>query len=158
MFQFPECHSRFAPNFATISGESFWESSKKADNLLRRNLLSLSGSDFAPPTQLVLYGIPLIYALLQSLAVYVLLEYFLNKGYYANFLLAESCCLGTIVGLGQFSQAISSVIDTVYICYAMEKDIGEISKPDICHAYMLLPQNEAVLAGSSAPEDKVNAP
>jgi len=66
--------------------------------------------------------------------------------------------MATILGLGPFSQAISSVIDTVYICYAMEKDTGEISKPEICHAYMLLSQNEAVLAGSSAPEDNLNGP
>jgi len=100
------------------------------------------------------------YSLLQSLAVYGVLEYFLNRDYSLNQWIAINCFTATFMGLTQVTLGISSAIDTVYICYAMEKDTGVISKPEICHAYMLLAENEAaaVLAGALAPEDKRSAP
>jgi len=156
MFQFPEGYSLFAPHFAIISGRSFWESSKMAVSLLRRNSLNTTGKNFSIPTQRVLMGMTFTYSLFQSLAVYGVLEYFLNSEPW-NIFIAANCFTAALLGLIQVSLSVSSVIETVYICYAMEKDTGVISKPEICHAYMLL-ENEAALAGAVAPEDKLSAP
>jgi hypothetical protein len=98
------------------------------------------------------------------LQVYEVLEYFSNKEFLMEFLMnimiALLCFLVTIIGLCQFCRAIFSVVGTLYICYAMEKDVGEISKPEVCHAITLLPpwnslpENGAKLAGSLAPEEQ----
>lgn len=89
--------------------------------------------------------------------VYGVLEYFTSgiMNFAIAMFLAMFCFSATTIGLGQFHQAVASMIDTLYICYAMEKDIqGEISKPEVCHAYMLLPpslsKNGALLAGNEA--------
>lgn len=99
-----------------------------------------------------------IYSILQSLAIYGVLECFLNTGALFNLLIAVNCFTATLVGMSQVTLSVSAVIDAVYVCYAMEKDTGVISKPEICHAFMLLSsENEAVLAGAVAPEDKLSA-
>jgi hypothetical protein len=70
MSQFPECNPRFAPYFAAISGESFWESSKKSNNLLRRNSPSINRTNSSNSLMyLSPMGMILTYATLQSLVV-----------------------------------------------------------------------------------------
>lgn len=159
LFQFPECNSRFAPDFAILSGKGFWESTKKVNSLLRRNSLSTTGIEFAVPIQRGVNGMALVCALLQSLAIYGALEIVLPTGDAFNVLSAALCFLATLLGLMQIFTVIYSVIDAVYVCYAMEKDTGDISKPEICHPYMLLQKNQAVLEARLASEEKLtNAP
>ena len=38
-----------------------------------------------------------------------------------------------------FIQVLRTVVDTVYICYAMDKDTGVVSKPEVHDVYVLLP-------------------
>jgi len=92
------------------------------------------------------------------LQVYAVLECFLNTEALFNVLIAVNCFTATLVGLTEVTLSVSAVIDTVYVCYALEKDTGVISKPEICHGFMLLSENEAVLASAVAPEDKLSAP
>jgi len=68
------------------------------------------------------------------------LEYFSNALILTKIVIAIFCfpiimiCLGSV-----FFLAVSSVFSTAYFCYAMEKDVGEISKPEICHALLAIP-------------------
>lgn len=38
-----------------------------------------------------------------------------------------------------FMQVLRTVVDTVYICYVMDKDTGVVSKPEVHDVYVLLP-------------------
>lgn len=44
-----------------------------------------------------------------------------------------------IVVLGYFVHVLDNVIDTVYICYAVDRDRGEVYKPEVHEVYVHLP-------------------
>lgn len=84
------------------------------------------------------------------LQVYGMLEYFSDAYFLTKLLITSLCFAVTMIGLGPgFSEAISSVITTMSVCYAIERDDGEISKPEVCHVFMItapsLPENGAEL-------------
>jgi len=54
-------------------------------------------------------------------------------------LTANACFLVALLGLGLLYQFMAAVIDTVYICYSMDKDVGVVSKVEVHDVYMLLP-------------------
>ncbi|GAB2240436.1 hypothetical protein Droror1_Dr00020954 [Drosera rotundifolia] len=44
-----------------------------------------------------------------------------------------------LVVLGFFAHLLDNVIDTVYVCYAIDRDRGDVSKPDVHEVYVHLP-------------------
>jgi hypothetical protein len=43
-----------------------------------------------------------------------------------------------IIVLGSFVHVLDNVIETVYICYAVDRDRGEVYKPEVHEVYALL--------------------
>lgn len=44
-----------------------------------------------------------------------------------------------IVVLGYFVHVLDNVIDTIYVCYAIDRDKGEVCKQVVHEVYVLLP-------------------
>lgn len=44
-----------------------------------------------------------------------------------------------MVVLGYFVHVLDNVIDTVYVCYAIDRDRGEVGKQEVHEVYVLLP-------------------
>ena len=46
-----------------------------------------------------------------------------------------------IIVLGSFVNVLDNVIETVYICYAIDSDRGEVYRPEVHEVYALLPSS-----------------
>jgi hypothetical protein len=65
--------------------------------------------------------------------------YFTATDPWYSLVMANVCFVISLLGLAQIYGPLSTVIDTVYICYAMDKDVGAVSKREVHDVYMLLP-------------------
>lgn len=153
LFQLFEFFTRFTTNFAAITGDAFCTAAQATSELLRRNWLSTLIVEVL--IQYLLTGMALTVAILQFFVVFGAMHYFAVTEPFWSLMTANVCSLIVLLGLGQFHQAMSAAVDTVYICYAMEKDVGVVSKPEVHHVYMLLPPvsssgEETVLAVRSS--------
>lgn len=133
-FQVFEIFTRFTTNFAAISGDGFCTAARAASELLRRNWLSTLIVEVL--VQYVFTGVVLTFAMLHFFVVWGLMQYFGSR---EALMTANVSFLVALLGLGQLYQAMAAVIDTVYICYAMDKDVGVVSKVEVHDVYMLLP-------------------
>ena len=82
------------------------------------------------------HGFDVIETLLQAFGV---MYYFTTADMLSTVMTAQLCFLFSTLGLAQIYSPLSMVIDTVYICYAMDKDVGAVSKGEVHEIYMLLP-------------------
>ncbi|CAM6082743.1 unnamed protein product [Calypogeia fissa] len=132
--------TKFTTNFAAITGESFCGSAHMTYDLLRRNLLSTVVVESV--TARLLGQAVVVIAAVYGLLVWGGVTLFVQDG---------SRLWGGLWGFGVFActilmiflvycmQVLLSVVDTVYICFAMDKDHNEVSKPEVHDVYVLLP-------------------
>lgn len=78
--------------------------------------------------------------------VCVLLKVAVHLGDDAYFVAVMAWILLIIV-LGFFVHILDNVIDTVYVCYAIDRDRGEVYKQDIHEVYVNLPISRSHRAG-----------
>lgn len=137
LFYLFEFFTRFSTNFAAITGDGFCSAAHATSELLRRNWLSTLIVEVL--VQYLLTGMALSLALLHFGVVFASMYYFTAMEPFWSLMTANVCFLIALLGLGLLYQAMAAVIDTVYICYAMDKDGSVVSKAEVHNVYMLLP-------------------
>ncbi|KAJ7534453.1 hypothetical protein O6H91_13G095500 [Diphasiastrum complanatum] len=128
--------TKFTLNFASITGEGYCASAVMTYNLLRRNLLSPVVVEII--SSRLLSAIVFVVSAVYAVVVFALLHAFANIGTqsYTVSLIAWVLVLFVLVLL---IGVLNAVIDTVYICYSMDKDQGTVSKSQVHDVYVLLP-------------------
>ncbi|KAG0602861.1 hypothetical protein M758_10G047100 [Ceratodon purpureus] len=132
-----EFFTRFTSNFAAITGESFYTSAVMTYNLLKRNLLSTVLVEVISDRLLIMvtFVLSVVYALLVYGVLSLLTDLARDEKLVA-FILSWLIVFFVLV---LFVRVLSNVVDTVYICYAMDKDQGVSSKPEVHDVLVLLP-------------------
>lgn len=128
--------NKFTINFAAITGESYCVSARMSYGILKRNLLSPIFVD-AISTHL-LAGIVFALSTVYAVMLYAILRtatHLDGAVYYITVLV----WIVLFILLFLFSRVLDKVIDTIYICYAIDKESGAVSKPEVHDVYLLLP-------------------
>ncbi|XP_020592016.1 choline transporter-like protein 2 [Phalaenopsis equestris] len=128
--------NKFTINFAAITGESYCSAAKMAYELLRRNLLSAAFVETVSTR--ILIGLIFVISTLYAIAACAILKATDDLGTETYFVAALAWLLLMIV-LGYFVHVLENVIDTVYICYAIDRDKSEVSRQQIHEVFVLLP-------------------
>ncbi|KAH6768629.1 Plasma-membrane choline transporter family protein [Perilla frutescens var. frutescens] len=136
--------NKFTINFAAITGEAYCSAARMTYELLKRNLLSAVFVETVSTR--ILSGIILVLSAIYAILVCVLLKAVVHLGDDAYFVAVMAWIL-LIAVLGFFVHILDNVIDTVYVCYAIDRDRGEVYKQDIHEVYVHLPISRSHRAG-----------
>ncbi|KAG2397990.1 uncharacterized protein HKW66_Vig0137740 [Vigna angularis] len=128
--------NKFTVNFAAITGEAYCSSARMTYELLRRNLLSAVFVETI--SSRILAGIVFVFSATYTIVACVILKAGTNLGTDSYFVAAMAWVL-LIVVLGYLVHVLDNVIDTIYICYAIDRDRGEVCKQDVHEVYVHLP-------------------
>ncbi|KAL0920469.1 hypothetical protein M5K25_009608 [Dendrobium thyrsiflorum] len=128
--------NKFTINFAAITGENYCSAAKMTYELLRRNLLSAAFVETVSTR--ILVGLIFVISTLYAIAVFAILKAINDLGTETYYIAVLAWVLLMIV-LGYFIHVLENVIDTIYICYAIDRDKAEVSKQDIHEVFVLLP-------------------
>ncbi|RAL39749.1 hypothetical protein DM860_003282 [Cuscuta australis] len=133
--------NKFTINFAAITGESYCTSAKMTYELLERNLLSAVVVEIISTR--ILAGIVVVLSAIYAILVCAVLIAGFHLGVDAYFVSAMAWVL-LIVVLAFFVHVLDNVIDTVYVCYAVDRDRGDMSKQEVHDVYVHLPISRSV--------------
>ncbi|KAK4759809.1 hypothetical protein SAY87_022940 [Trapa incisa] len=128
--------NKFAINFAAITGEAYCTSARMTYQLLKRNLLSAVFVEVVSTR--LLGGIVFVISAVYAVATWGILKGATDLGVYSYFLALLAWGVLMLV-LGFFIHVLDNVIDTIYICYAIDRDGGEVCKQDVHEVYVQLP-------------------
>ncbi|GKV20957.1 hypothetical protein SLEP1_g30997 [Rubroshorea leprosula] len=128
--------NKFTINFAAITGEVYCTSARMTYELLRRNLLSAVFVETVSTR--LLGGIVFVLSAIYAIVVWAIVKGVNSLGV-DSYLVAVFAWLLLIVVLTFFIHVLDNVIDTVYICYAIDRDRGEVYKQDVHEVYVHLP-------------------
>ncbi|XP_020875587.1 uncharacterized protein LOC9306535 [Arabidopsis lyrata subsp. lyrata] len=105
--------NKFTIEFAAITGEAYCTSAKMTYELLRRNLLS---AEFVETVSTrILTGIVFVLSAAYAVATWGVLRGVSNLGIDSY-----------VVAILAWLLLIEDVIDTIYVCYAIDRDKGDI--------------------------------
>ncbi|KAK4761204.1 hypothetical protein SAY87_006097 [Trapa incisa] len=127
---------KFTVNLAAITGEAYCTSARMSYELLKRNLLSAVFVEIVSTR--LLGGIVFIFSAVYAIATWGILKGATDLGVDSYFLALLAWAVLMLV-LGFFIHVLDNVIDTVYICYAIDRDRGEVCKQDVHEVYVQLP-------------------
>ncbi|MED6173044.1 hypothetical protein PIB30_055599 [Stylosanthes scabra] len=128
--------NKFTINFAAITGEAYCTSARMTYELLRRNLLSAVFVETI--SSRILAGIIFVLSAIYTIVVCVILKTTTSLGS-DSYLVAALAWLLLIIVLGFFVHVLDIVIDSIYVCYAIDRDSGEVCKQDVHGVYVHLP-------------------
>ncbi|KAF5752018.1 CTL-like protein [Tripterygium wilfordii] len=128
--------NKFTINFAAITGEAYCRSARMTYELLKRNLLSAVIVEIVSTR--LLAGITYVLSAVYAVAAWAILKGVSNLGVDTYFVAVLAWVL-LIAVLSFFVHVLDNVIDTVYVCYAIDKDSGEVYKQDVHEVYVHLP-------------------
>ncbi|XP_022763069.1 CTL-like protein DDB_G0288717 [Durio zibethinus] len=128
--------NKFTINFAAITGEAYCTSARMTYELLRRNLLSAVFVETVSTR--LLAGIIFVFSSVYAIVAFAILQGVSDLGVKA-YIVAVLAWVLLIVVLGFFVHVLDNVIDTVYICYAIDRDRGEVYKQEVHEVYVHLP-------------------
>uniref|UniRef100_A0A7N0U5S5 Choline transporter-like protein n=1 Tax=Kalanchoe fedtschenkoi TaxID=63787 RepID=A0A7N0U5S5_KALFE len=128
--------NKFTINFAAITGEAYCTSARMSYELLKRNLLSAVFVETVSTR--LLAGIIFVLSAIYTIAVCAILNAATDLEADSYFVAALAWVLLLLI-LGYFVHVLDNVIDTVYICYAIDRDRGEVCKQDVHEVYVHLP-------------------
>lgn len=128
--------NKFTINFVAITGESYCSAAQMTYELLRRNLLSAVFVETVSTR--ILSGIIFVLSAVYAIAVFAVLKGVSNLGVDAYFVVVLAWLL-LIVVLGFFVHVLDNVIDTIYVCFAIDRDKGEVCKQEVHEVYVTLP-------------------
>ncbi|OIT32342.1 PREDICTED: CTL-like protein DDB_G0288717 [Nicotiana attenuata] len=128
--------NKFTINFAAITGEAYCTSARMTYELLKRNLLSPVFVETVSTR--ILAGIIFVLSTIYAILVFVVVRAASHLGVEA-YLVAALAWLLLMVVLGFFVHVLDNVIDTVYVCYAIDRDRGEVCKQEVHDVYVHLP-------------------
>ncbi|KAB5561446.1 hypothetical protein DKX38_006403 [Salix brachista] len=123
--------NKFTINFAAITGEAYCTSARMTYELLKRNLLSAVFVETVSTR--LLAGIAFILSSIYAIVVCAILKGASNIGVY-SYAVAVLAWVLLIIVLGSFVNVLDNVIETVYICYAIDSDRGEVYRPEVHEA------------------------
>ncbi|KAI8533171.1 hypothetical protein RHMOL_Rhmol11G0276200 [Rhododendron molle] len=130
--------NKFTINFAAITGESYCTSARMAYELLKRNLLSAVFVETISTR--LLAGIAFVFSAIYAVVVCAILNSVNDLGADSYFVAAMAWVLLLVV-LSYLVHVLDNVIDTVYVCYAIDRDRGEVGKQEVHEVYVHLPIN-----------------
>ncbi|KAL2329070.1 hypothetical protein Fmac_022497 [Flemingia macrophylla] len=133
--------NKFTINFAAITGEAYCSSAKMTYELLRRNLLSAVFVETI--SSRLLAGIVFVLSAIYTIVVCAVLKAGINLGADSYFVAAMAWVLLLVV-LGYLVHVLDNVIDTIYVCYAIDRDRGEVCKQDVHEVYVHLPRSRSL--------------
>ncbi|KAH7429429.1 hypothetical protein KP509_09G047300 [Ceratopteris richardii] len=128
--------NKFTINFAAISGESYCNSARLAYELLKRNLLSPVLVEVISTR--LLAGMVFVLSVVYAIVVCAILRAGMNLGPVAYYVTVVAWFLLFVIFL-LFCQVLDNAIDTIYICYAIDKDSGAVSNFEVHDVYLNLP-------------------
>lgn len=128
--------NKFTINFAAITGEAYCTSARMTYELLRRNLLSAVFVETISTR--LLAGVIFVFSAVYAIVVWAILKGVSDLGVNAYIVAVLAWALLLVV-LGFFVHVLDNVIDTVYVCYAMDRDRGEVYKQEVHEVYVHLP-------------------
>ncbi|KAK2665561.1 hypothetical protein Ddye_004135 [Dipteronia dyeriana] len=128
--------NKFTINFAAITGEGYCSSARMTYELLKRNLLSAVFVETVSTR--LLAGIIFVVSAFYTIAACAILQGVTKLGVDSYFIAALAWVL-LIVILSFFVHVLDGVIDTVYICFAIDRDRGEVYKTHVHEVYVHLP-------------------
>uniref|UniRef100_A0A803PWK9 Choline transporter-like protein n=1 Tax=Cannabis sativa TaxID=3483 RepID=A0A803PWK9_CANSA len=128
--------NKFTINFAAITGEAYCSSARMTYELLRRNLLSAVFVETISSRLLV--GIVFVLSAIYAIVTWAILKGVSDLGN-DSYIVAALAWLLLILVLGYFVHVLDNVIETVYICYAIDRDRGEVCKQEVHEVYVHLP-------------------
>mmetsp|Transcript_40215 Transcript_40215/g.119884 ORF Transcript_40215/g.119884 Transcript_40215/m.119884 type:complete len:331 (+) Transcript_40215:135-1127(+) len=140
LFTLVEMVTKFATVRIAITGEAFWPATRGVASLLQRTFLDTFGVWWFPPMILqmcafVLSGAWAAGVFFAARATWSSLE---NGAVYAGLVAAVGFFLSWLV-LSFFVCLLLDIVDAVYLCFAMDRDAGEVSRADVHAIYMQLP-------------------
>ncbi|XP_017970933.1 PREDICTED: CTL-like protein DDB_G0288717 [Theobroma cacao] len=128
--------NKFTINFAAITGEAYCTSARMTYELLKRNLLSAVFVETVSTR--LLAGVIFVLSAVYAIVVCAILHGVSDLGVNA-YIVAVLAWVLLIIVLGFFVHVLDNVIDTVYICYAIDRDRGEVYKQEVHEVYVHLP-------------------
>lgn len=128
--------NKFTINFTAITGEAYCLSARMTYELLKCNLLSAVFVETISTR--LLAGIALVLSAIYAIVTWVVLKAVTDVGSSSYFVAALAWLLLFLV-LGFFVHVLDNVIDTVYVCYAIDRDRGEVCKQEVHEVYSYLP-------------------
>ncbi|EOX97706.1 Plasma-membrane choline transporter family protein [Theobroma cacao] len=128
--------NKFTINFAAITGEAYCTSARMTYELLKRNLLSAVFVETVSTR--LLAGVIFVLSAVYAIVVCAILHGVSNLGVNA-YIVAVLAWVLLIIVLGFFVHVLDNVIDTVDICYAIDRDRGEVYKQEVHEVYVHLP-------------------
>ncbi|KAF1899250.1 hypothetical protein Lal_00019375 [Lupinus albus] len=128
--------NKFTINFAAITGEAYCSSAMMTYELLRRNLLSAVFVETI--SSRLLAGIVFVISAIYTIVVCAILNGVTNP-WSDSYFVAALAWLLLILVLGFLVHVLDIVIDTIYVCYAINRDRGEVCKQDVHEVYVNLP-------------------
>uniref|UniRef100_A0A7C9E372 Choline transporter-like protein n=1 Tax=Opuntia streptacantha TaxID=393608 RepID=A0A7C9E372_OPUST len=128
--------NKFTINFAAITGEAYCTSARMTYELLRRNLLSTVFVETISTR--LLGGIVFVLSAVYAVVVCAILIGVSGLGVYSYYISLLAWVLLMVV-LGFFVHLLDNVIDTIYVCYAIDRDRGEVCKAEVHDVYVQLP-------------------
>ncbi|CAA2960504.1 CTL DDB_G0288717 [Olea europaea subsp. europaea] len=128
--------NKFTINFAAITGEAYFTSARMTYELLKRNLLSTVFVETVSTR--ILTGIIFVLSAIYAILVCVILKAAIHLGVEA-YLISLMAWVLLFVILGFFVRVLDDVIETVYVCYAIDRDRGEVCKQGVHEVYVHLP-------------------
>eukprot|EP00246_Nothoceros_aenigmaticus_P018126 TRINITY_DN9378_c0_g1_i1.p1 TRINITY_DN9378_c0_g1~~TRINITY_DN9378_c0_g1_i1.p1 ORF type:complete len:644 (+),score=99.81 TRINITY_DN9378_c0_g1_i1:295-2226(+) len=147
--------TRFTTSFTAITGEGFYDSAKLTYNLLKRNFLSTVVVDFYANYILSLYAIICMAAASLVVTGLVYLNNLainsqsmdagpdlLQQVLMAADVLLVFLLMALFYVLLWFCQTLQQAVDTIYVCFALDKEVGKVSKQEVHEVYVLLPSTE----------------
>ncbi|KAK8626727.1 hypothetical protein V6N13_134359 [Hibiscus sabdariffa] len=140
--------NKFTINFAAITGEAYCTSARMTYELLKRNLLSAVFVETISTRLLagVVFVVSAVYAIVVCAIVQGVSDLGVN-----TYIVAVLAWILLIIVLGYFVHVLDNVIDTVYICYAIDRDRGEVYKQEVHEVYVHLPIDRNSNRSSSFP-------
>eukprot|EP00899_Mesostigma_viride_P015902 jgi/Mesvir1/24312/Mv10999-RA.3 len=137
--------TKFATIFAAISGKAFLDSAACSADLLTRNLLSAVVVDRVGSLILNLASVVMA-VIVGSVTFVVLNAFWLHDQFFdstdtaklAAACVAVICAVIVLTVLLFFSTALLSVVDTLYLCFAMDKDAGVVTDMHVHEVFFLL--------------------
>ncbi|OAY52316.1 CTL-like protein DDB_G0288717 [Manihot esculenta] len=128
--------NKFTINFTAITGEAYCISARMTYELLKRNLLSAVFVETV--SSRLLTGIAFVLSAIYAIVVCAILKGVSNLGVDSYFVSVLASLLLMVV-LCYFVHVLDNVRDTIYVCYAIDKDRGEVYKQEIHRVYAHLP-------------------
>ncbi|KAL3515004.1 hypothetical protein ACH5RR_021906 [Cinchona calisaya] len=139
--------NKFTINFAAITGEAYCASARMSCELLKRNLLSAAFVETVSTR--ILAGIVFVLSAIYAIVVCLIIKAVGHLGVDAYFVAAMAWLLLLVV-LGYFVHVLDDVIDTVYVCYAIDRDKGDVCKEEAHEVYVQLPISRSQRSAYSA--------